>query len=63
MRNFIHGVMVGTLLTAMGVQAAGKEGNGGRPPHLNDGRERQFQLQLKHIRKQTVLEQARAQGQ
>jgi hypothetical protein len=28
MRNFLLGVMVGTLLTAMGVQAAGKEGNG-----------------------------------
>ncbi len=55
MRNFILGVMVGTLLTTIGVQAAGKEGmgNGGRPPHLNDEHERQFQLQLEHIRKQT----------
>jgi hypothetical protein len=64
MRNFILGVMVGTLLTTIGVQAAGKEGmgNGGRPLHLNDERERQFQLQLDHIRKQTELEQARMQG-
>ncbi len=44
MRHFILGAIVGTLLTAMGVQASGKEGNGGGPPHLNDGRERQLQL-------------------
>lgn len=61
MRNFILGVIAGTLLTAMSVYAAGKEGMGdsGRPPHLNDERERQFHLQLEQMRKQTELEQAR----
>ncbi len=64
MRNFILGILVGTVLTAMGVQAAGKDGVGssGRPPLLNDERERQFQLQLEHMRQQTELEQARMQG-
>jgi hypothetical protein len=64
MRNFILGVMVGTLLTTIGVQAAGKEGmgKGGQPPHMNDEHERQLQLQVEHIRKQTELEQARMQG-
>lgn len=64
MRNFILGILVGTVLTTMGVQAAGKDGVGGsgRPPLLNDERERQFQLQLEHMRQQTELEQARMQG-
>jgi hypothetical protein len=64
MRNFILGVTVGTVLTTMVVQAAGKDGIGGsgRPPLLNDARERQFQLQLDHMRQQTELEQARMQG-
>jgi hypothetical protein len=48
----------------MVVQAAGKDGIGGsgRPPLVNDERERQFQLQLDHMRQQTELEQARMQG-
>lgn len=64
MRNFILGVTVGTILTTMVVQAAGKDGIGvsGRPPLLNDERERQFQLQLEHMRQQIELEQARMQG-
>jgi hypothetical protein len=64
MRNFILGVMVGTVLTAMGVHAAGKDGPGGipQPPRLHDERERQFQLQLDRIRQQTELEQARMRG-
>jgi hypothetical protein len=64
MRNFILGVTVGAVLTTMVVQAAGKDGMGGsgRPPLSNDERERQFQLQLDHIRQQTELEQARMQG-
>ncbi len=40
----------------------GGNGKGGQPPHMNDEHERQFQLQLEHIRKQTELEQARMQG-
>ena len=64
MRNFILGVMVGTLLTAMGVHAAGKDGQGGipQPPRLHDAREQQFQLQMDHMRQQTELEQARMKG-
>ena len=64
MRSFILGVTVGAVLTTMVVQAAGKDGMGGsgRPPLLHDERERQFQLQLDHIRQQTELEQARMQG-
>ena len=64
MWNFILGVMVGTILTAMLVQAAGKDGTGGntRPLGLNDERERQFQLQLEQMRQQTEFEQARMQG-
>ena len=64
MRNFILGVMVGTVLTTMVVQAAGKDGIGGsgRPPLLSDERERQFQLQLDQMRQQTEMEQARMQG-
>jgi len=64
MRNFILGVTVGTVLTTMVVQAAGKDGIGGsgRPPLLHDERERQFQLQLDHMRQQTELEHARMQG-
>jgi len=65
MRNFILGVMIGVLLTSMGVHAAGKDAFGGtaRPPRVNDERERQFQLELEHMHKQTELEQARMQGQ
>jgi hypothetical protein len=64
MRNFVLGVMIGSLLTAIGGQAAGKDGIGGsgRPPLLNNERERQFQLQLEQMRQQTELEQARMQG-
>ncbi|OQW31777.1 MAG: hypothetical protein A4E19_00180 [Nitrospira sp. SG-bin1] len=64
MRNFILGVTVGAVLTTMGVQAAGTNGigGGGRPPLLNDERERPFQLQLEQIRRQTELEQAWMQG-
>jgi hypothetical protein len=64
MRNFILGVTIGTILTAMVVQAAGKDGIGGsgRPPLLNDERERQFQFQLDRMRQQTELEHARMQG-
>jgi hypothetical protein len=64
MWNFILGVIVGTILTAMLVQAAGKDGTGEniRPLGLNDERERQFQLQLEQMRQQTELEQARMQG-
>lgn len=38
--------MVDTLMTTIGVQAAGKEGMGnpGRLPHVNDEHKRQFQL-------------------
>ena len=66
MWNFILGVIIGTVLTAILVQAAGKDGTGGntRPLGLNDERERerQFQLQLEQMRQQTELEQARLQG-
>lgn len=64
MRNFIFGVIAGTLLTAISGYAAGKDGlvGTGRPPHLNDERERQFQLQLEQMRKQTELEQVRMRG-
>lgn len=64
MWNFMLGVIVGTVLTAMVAQAAGKDGTGGniRPLGLNDERERQFQLQLEQMRQQTELEQARMQG-
>ncbi len=64
MRNFLLGVMIGTVLTTMGVHAAGIDGIGGsgRPPLVNDERERQFQLQLEQMRQQTELEQARMQG-
>ncbi|MEK9140957.1 MAG: hypothetical protein AAB308_07875 [Nitrospirota bacterium] len=64
MRNFILGAIIGTVLTTMGVQAAGKDGIGGsgRPPLMNDERERQFQLQLEHMRQQTELEKTRMQG-
>lgn len=48
MRTFILSVIVGTFLTAMGVHAAGSERLGAKDPRrlLNDGQERQFQLQL-----------------
>ena len=61
MRNFVLGVTVGTILATMVVHASGKDGIGGsgRPPLLNDERERQFPLQLEHMRQQTELEQAR----
>lgn len=64
MRNFILGVIVGTVLATAGGQAAGKDGTRGigQPPLLNDERERQFQLQLEHMRQQTELEQVRMQG-
>lgn len=64
MWNFILGVIVGTILTTMLVQAAGKDGVGGtiRPLGLNDERARHFQLQLEQMRQQTELEQARMQG-
>ena len=64
MRNFLLGVTVGTILTTMVVQAAGKDGIGGsgRPPLLNDEREQQFQLQLENMRQQTKLEHARMLG-
>ena len=64
MWNFILGVIIGTVLTAILVQAAGIDGTGGntRPLALNDERERQFQLQLEQMRQQTELEQARLQG-
>lgn len=64
MRNFILGVILGTVLTTMGNQAAGKDGAGGsgRPPLMNEEREHQFQLQLDQMRHQTELEQARMQG-
>lgn len=64
MWNFILGVIVGTILTTMLVQAAGKDGVSGtiRPLGLNDERERHFQLQLEQMRQQTELEQARMQG-
>ena len=64
MWNFILGVIVGTVLTTMLVQAAGKDGTGWntRPLGLNDERERQFQLQLEQMRQQTELEQERMQG-
>lgn len=65
MRHFILGIMIGAVLTTMAVHAAGKDGIGGsgRPPLLNDERERQFQLQLEHMRQQTELEQTRMHGQ
>ncbi|MGC4095890.1 MAG: hypothetical protein QM706_02125 [Nitrospira sp.] len=65
MRHFILGIMIGTVLTTMAVHAAGKDGisGSGRPPLLNDERERQFQLQLEHMRQQTELEQTRMHGQ
>ncbi|MBK8276265.1 MAG: hypothetical protein IPK92_10550 [Nitrospira sp.] len=55
---------MGTILTTMLVQAAGKDGVSGtiRPLGLNDERERHFQLQLEQMRQQTELEQARMQG-
>lgn len=64
MRNFLFGIILGTVLATMGAHAAGKDwvGVGGRSPLLNDERERQFQLQLDHMRQQTELEQARIQG-
>ncbi len=64
MRNFILGIIVGTILTTMGVQAAGRDGIGGsgRPPLLTDEREQQFQRQMEHMRQETELEQARMQG-
>ncbi len=64
MWNFILGVIVGTVLTTVGVQAAGKDGNGVnmRPLLQNDKREHQFHLQLEQMRQQTELEQARMQG-
>jgi hypothetical protein len=65
MRNFIFGVIAGTVLTAISGYAAGKDGlaGGGQPPHPhNDEREQQFQLQLEQMRKQTELEQARMRG-
>ena len=64
MRNFLLGVIVGIILTTVGAQAAGKDGAGGsgRPPLMNEERERQFRLQLEQMRHQTELEQARMQG-
>lgn len=65
MRNFMYGVIVGTALTTLSVYAAGSDGTGGsgRPPHLNEDRERQFQFQLEQMRKQTEHGQARMRGQ
>lgn len=65
MRNFMYGVIVGTTLTTLSVYAAGNDGTGGsgRPPHLNEDRERQFHYQLEQMRKQTEHEQARMRGQ
>ena len=65
MRNFMCGVIVGTVLTTLSVYAAGNDGTdgSGRPPHLNEERERQFQFQLEQMRKQTEQEQARMRGQ
>lgn len=64
MRNFLFGVIVGLTLATIGGQAAGKDGTGGsgRPPLMNEERERQFHLQLDQMRHQTELEQARMQG-
>ncbi len=64
MRNFVLGIIVGMLLTAMGVQAGSRDGQGTEDPrrHLNAERERQFQLDLERMRQQTELEQARMQG-
>ena len=64
MRTFILGVIVGTCLTALGVQAAGTERSGSKDPQrlLNDEREQAFRLQLERMREQTELEQARMQG-
>jgi hypothetical protein len=64
MWNFILGVIVGTVLTTMLVQAAGKDGTGEntRPLLLNNERERQFQLQFEQMRQQTELERERIQG-
>lgn len=64
MRNFLLGAMIGAILATMVVHAADKDGFGGseRPSFLNDERERQFQLQLEHMRRQTELEQTRMQG-
>ena len=64
MRTFLLGVIVSIVLTTMGGQAAGKDGAGGsgRPPLMNEERERQFQLQLDQMRHQTELEQARMHG-
>ncbi len=64
MRTFILGVIVGILLTTIGVHAAGNERFGTKNPRqlLNDEREQAFRLQLEHMREQTELEQARMQG-
>ncbi len=64
MRNFILGVIVGMLFTAMGVHAGNRDGQGTEDPrrHLNAERERQFQLDLEHMRQHTEREQARMQG-
>ncbi len=64
MLNFILGVIVGTVLTTIGVQAAGKDGieRNTRPLLQIDERERQFQSQLDQMREQTEREQARMQG-
>ena len=64
MRNFMFGVIVGLLLSALGVQAGSKDGQGTEDPRrqLNAERERQFQLDLEKMRQQTELEQARMQG-
>ena len=64
MWNFILGVIVGTVLTTMLVQAAGNNGAGGsmRPLLQNNERERQFQLQLEQMRQETEREQARMRG-
>ena len=64
MRNFMFGVIVGILLTAIGVQAGSRDGQGTEDPRrqLNAERERQFQLDLEKMRQQTELEQVRMQG-
>ena len=64
MRNFLFGVVVGILLTALGVQAGNRDGQGTEDPRrqLNMERERQFQLDLEKMRQQTELEQTRMQG-
>lgn len=64
MRHFIFGVIVGILLTAIGVQAGNRDGlrTEDARRQLNAERERQFQLDLEKMRQHTEQEQARMQG-